>query len=112
MKSRTTAPLWLSAALVLGGALFTFGPSLFTAPDAIAARTGSCVARQAALTAAQPVAAAALADAIWSNPDKATCILATHSMSSNDLQRVMTEIAETSEASERYARARRVGRRL
>jgi hypothetical protein len=112
MKSRLGTPLWLTAALVLGGALFSCGPSLMTAPDALAARTGSCVARQAAITAADPEAAAALADAIWSNPDQAGCILATHSMSSGDLQKVMMDIAGTSEASERYARARRIGRRL
>jgi len=112
MKSRTTAPLWLSAALVLGGALFTLGPSLINTPDILAARSGTCSPRHAPLRADQPESAAALADAIWSNPDNAVCILAAHSMDQSDLQRVMMDIAAGPETSERYARARRLGRRL
>ena len=76
MKSRVTAPFWLSAALVLGGALFTFGPSLLTVPDALASRQGSCAPQHATVTVDDPKAAAALAAAIWANPDAASCTLA------------------------------------
>jgi hypothetical protein len=112
MKSRSTSPLWLSAALVVGGALLTFGPSLIAVPEALAERPGSCAPRHSAITPDQPVDAAALADAIWSNPGAAVCTLATHSMDSSSFERVMTEIAVDPDSARRYAEARRLGRRL
>lgn len=112
MKSRNTAPLWLSAALVVGGALFTFGPSLMAVPEAFADRPGSCTPRNEAITAERPVEAAALADAIWSNPGAAACTLASHTMDSSSFQKVMAEIAADADSARRYAEARRLGRRL
>jgi hypothetical protein len=112
MKSPSTAPLWLSAALVVAGALLTLGPSFIAVPAALADRPGSCAPRQSAITADQPVNAAALADAIWSNPGAAACTLATHSMDSSSFERVMTEIAVNPDSARRYAEARRLGRRL
>lgn len=112
MKSRVTAPLWLSAALLLGGALFTFGPSLLSVPNALADRPGTCSPRNGQITADDPTSAAALADAIWSNPDGASCILATHSMTPSTFKQLMTDIAADPVAAKTYAEARRLGRRL
>ncbi len=112
MKPRITAPLWLSAALVLGGALLSFGPGLLSVPDALAARPATCSPRNATVTAADPQAAAALADAIWSNPGAATCTLATHSMTASSFELLMTDIAADPAASKAYAEGRRLGRRL
>lgn len=112
MKPRITAPLWLSACLVLGGALFSFGPSLLSLPDALAARPGACSARNAPITAEDPIGAAALADAIWSNPDASSCTLATHSMTATSFKHLMTEIAADPVAAETYSLGRRLGRRL
>lgn len=109
---RTATRLGLGIAVVLAGLAFTFAPGLVSAPNALVQGVGSCSPRQSAITELEPEAAAALADSIWSNPDEAGCVLEIHSMDAGDLERLMEEIAADPELSERYARARRLGRRI
>ena len=111
-KSRSTAPLWLSALLVIGGAALTMGPGLVDAPRSISDLTEDCSPRTKPPTPQDTEEAAALADSIWSSPEQASCLLSMHSMTSGELHELMTEIAADPRLAEDYARARRLGRRL
>jgi hypothetical protein len=113
MRKSFVSPLWLSALLVLGGAAFTFGPTVAShAPSLSEFAVERCAPQRTKVLSTQPEAAAALADAIWSNPDSAACVLATHSMTGDDLEEVMQAVAKDPSLAERYAKARRVGRTL
>jgi len=113
MRKSFVSPLWLSALLVLGGAALTFGPTVAShSPSLSEFVVKRCAPQRTKVLSSQPEDAAALADAIWSNPDGAACVLSTHSMTRDDLQEVMETVAKDPALAERYAKARRVGRTL
>jgi hypothetical protein len=113
MNKSFVSPLWLSALIMLGGALFTFAPTVAEHSSGLTEfAIQRCAPQRAKVLSTQPEAAAALADAIWSNPDNAVCVLSAHSMTRNDLHTVMEEVASDPVLAERYAKARRVGRTL
>ena len=113
MSKSFVSPLWWSALIVTAGASFTFGPTVVShSPSLSDFAVERCAPQRTKVLSTQPEAAAALADAIWSNPDGASCVLSTHSMTRDDLQEVMEAVAEDPSLAERYARARRVGRTL
>ena len=113
MNKAFVSPLWFSALIVVGGALFTFAPTVVEHSTSLTEfAIQRCAPQRSQVLATQPEAAAALADAIWSNPDNAACVLSSHSMTRDDLHEVMEAVAKDPILSERYARARRVGRTL
>lgn len=98
-----TAGIFLSAALLFGG------PSAFAMLIRAdqAPVVDPCAPQRDAPTAAEPLAAAALADELWADPNNADCVLARAGLDREGFVALMDDLAADPAAARAYAAARR-----
>lgn|GEM_PF-2808142 len=101
--------LWVPALLFSVCAMVLGGPTFFTLLSKADATQESarCAQQEPAIGADEPRRAAALADALWAEPNRSDCLLSQHGMTREEFVALMEAIAADEGASRQYAEARR-----